>query len=57
MEKLEEVILATEETRKRKIYVKFPKHLDKQKKIASEQSQKELEPIIATPINYSMPDE
>ena len=42
---------------KKKKYVKFPKHLDKKKKAVSEQSQKELEPIISTPINSPMSDE
>ena len=42
---------------KRKKYVKFPKRLEKQIKTASEQSQDELEPIIATPINSPMSDE
>jgi len=34
--------------KKKKKYVKFPKHLERQKKTASEQSQDELEPIIST---------
>ena len=42
---------------KKKKYVKFPKHLDKQRKTVSEQSQNELEPIISTPINSPMSDE
>ena len=43
--------------KKKKKYVKFPKHLDKQRKTVSEQYQDELEPIISTPINSSMSDE
>ena len=43
--------------KKNKKYVKFPKHLDKQIKTASEQSQDELEPIISIPINSPMSDE
>ena len=43
--------------KKKKKYVKFPKHLERQKKTASEQSQDELEPIISTPINSPMSDE
>ena len=43
--------------KKKKKYVKFPKHLDRQKKTVSEQSQDELEPIISTPINSPMSDE
>ena len=43
--------------KKKKKYVKFPKHLDKQRKTVSEQSQDELEPIISTPINSPMSDE
>ena len=43
--------------KKKKKYVKFPKRLEKQGKTVSEQSQDELEPIIATPINSPMPDE
>ena len=43
--------------KKKKKYVKFPKHLDKQRKTISEQSQDELEPIISTPINSPMSDE
>ena len=43
--------------RKRKKYVKFPKHLNEQKKTVSEQSQDELEPIISTPINSPMSEE
>ena len=42
---------------KKKKYVKFQKHLMKQKKTVSEQSQDELEPIISTPINNPMSDE
>ena len=42
---------------KKKKYVKFPKHLKKQRKTASEQSQDELEPIVSTPINSPMSDE
>ena len=42
---------------KKKKYVKFPKHLEKQRKTVSEQSQDELEPIISTPINSPMSDE
>ena len=42
---------------KKKKYVKFPKHLDKQRKTVSEQYQDELEPIISTPINSPMSDE
>ena len=42
---------------KKKKYVKFPKHLEKQRKTVSEQSQDELEPIISTPINSSMSEE
>ena len=37
---------------KKKKYEKFPKHLDKQRKTVSQQSQDELEPI-----NSSMSDE
>jgi len=43
--------------KKKKKYVKFPKHLEKQKKTVSEQSQGELEPIISTPTNSPMSDE
>ena len=43
--------------KKKKKYVKFPKHLERQKKTASEQSQDELEPIISTLINSPMSDE
>ena len=43
--------------KKKKKYVKFPKHLYKQRKTISEQSQDELEPIISTPINSPMSDE
>ena len=42
---------------KKKKYVKFSKHLEKQRKTVSEQSQDELEPIISTPINSPMSDE
>ena len=42
---------------KNKKYVKFPKHLEKQRKTVSEQSQDELEPIISTSINSPMSDE
>ena len=42
---------------KKKKYVKFSKHLKKQRKTVSEQSQDELEPIISTPINSPMSDE
>ena len=42
---------------KKKKYVKFPKHLERQKKTVSEQWQDELEPIISTPINSPMSDE
>ena len=43
--------------KRKKKYVKFPKHLDKQRKTVSEQSQNELEPIMSTPINSPMSDE
>ena len=43
--------------KKKKKYVKFPKRLEKQITTVSEQSQDELEPIIATPINSPMSDE
>ena len=43
--------------KKKKKYVKFPKHLNKQRKTVSEQSQNELEPIISTPINSPMSEE
>ena len=43
--------------KKKKKYVKFPKHLDKQRETVSEQSQDELEPIISIPINSPMSDE
>jgi len=43
--------------KKKKKYVKFQKHLKKQRKTVSEQSQDELEPIISTPINSPMSDE
>ena len=46
-----------ENKKKKKKYVKFPKHLDKQRKTISEQSQDELEPIISIPINSPMSDE
>ena len=42
--------------KKKKKYVKFPKHLDKQRKTVSEQYQDELEPIISTLINSPMSD-
>ena len=42
---------------KKKKYVKFSKHLNKQIKTVSEQSQDELEPIISTPVNSPMSDE
>ena len=42
---------------KKKKYVKFSKHLNKQIKTVSQQSQDELEPIISTPINSPMSDE
>jgi len=42
---------------KKKKYVKFSRHLNKQIKTVSEQSQDELEPIISTPINSPMSDE
>ena len=42
---------------KKKKYVKFPKHLEKQRKTISEQSQDELEPIMSTPITSPMSDE
>ena len=41
----------------KKKYVKFPKHLKKQKKMLSEQSHDKFELIISTPINSSMSDE
>ena len=41
----------------KKKYVKFPMHLKKQRKMLSEQSHDELEPIISTPINSPMSDE
>ena len=47
----------TKNKNKKKKYVKFPKRLEKQIKTVSEQSQDELEPIIATPINSPMSDE
>ena len=43
--------------KKKKKYVKFPKHIDKQRKTVSEQYQDELEPIISTPFNSPMSDE
>ena len=43
--------------KKKKKYVKFPKRLEKQRKMTSEQLQDELEPIISTPINSPMSDE
>ena len=42
---------------KRKKYVKFPKRLEKKITTVTEQSQDELEPIIATPIDSPMSDE
>ena len=42
---------------KNKKYVKFPKRLDKQTKMVSEQSQDKLELITPTPINRPMSDE
>ena len=57
VEKQGEAILIIEKKNKKKKYVKFPKRLDKQIKIASEQSHDELEPIISTPINSPMSDE
>ena len=42
---------------KKKKYVKFPKHLKKQIKTVSEQSQDKLEPAISTPINSPMSDD
>ena len=44
-------------TKKKKIYVKFPKSLGEKRKTASEQSQDESEPIISAPINSPMLDE
>ena len=41
----------------KKKYVKFPKHLEKQRKPVSRQSQNELELIISIPINCPMSDE
>jgi hypothetical protein len=41
----------------KKKYVKFPKGLSKQRKMLSEQSHDELEPVISTPINSPMSDE
>ena len=43
--------------KKKKKYVKFPKRLDKQKKMVSEQSQDKLETIISAPITSPMSDE
>ena len=43
--------------KKKKKYVKFSKRLKKQRKMVSEQSQDELEPIISTPFNSPMSDE
>ena len=43
--------------KKKKKYVKFPKHLDKQRKTVSGQYQEKLEPIISTPINSPISDE
>ena len=42
---------------KKKKYVKFPKHLEKQRKTQSEHSQDELESTLSTPINSPMSDE
>ena len=42
---------------KKKKYVKFPKHFEKQKQTVSEQLQDKLEPVISTPINSPMSDE
>ena len=42
---------------KKKKYVKFPKHLEKQRKTVSEHSQGKLEPSISTPINSPMSDD
>ena len=42
---------------KKKKYVKFPKHLEKQRKKIPEQSQDKLEPIISTPIISPISDE
>ncbi len=41
----------------KKKYVKFPIRLKKQRKMLSDQSHDELEPIISTPINSPMSDE
>ena len=41
----------------KKKYVKFPKHLERQRKTVSRQSQNELEPIMSIPINCPMSDE
>ncbi len=43
--------------KKKKKYVKFSKRLKKQRKMVSEQSQDDLEPIISTPFNSPMSDE
>ena len=43
--------------KKKKKYVKFSKHLNKQIKTVSQQSQDELEPIMSTPINSPISDE
>lgn len=43
--------------KKKKKYVKFRKHLEKQKKMASKRPQDELETIVSTPINSPMSDE
>jgi hypothetical protein len=43
--------------KKNKKYVKFPKRLEKQRKIVLEQSQDALKPVISTPINSPMSDE
>jgi len=47
----------TKKKNKKKKYVKFPKHLEKQRKTVSEQSKDELESIISTPISSPMSDE
>tara|TARA_B100001013_G_scaffold270685_1_gene171845 strand:+ start:959 stop:1153 length:195 start_codon:yes stop_codon:yes gene_type:complete len=41
----------------KKKYVKFPMRLKKQRKMLSDQSHDELEPIISTPITSPMSDE
>ena len=43
--------------KKKNKYVKFPKRLEKQKKLVSKQLQNELEPIILIPISCPMSDE